>query len=134
MALEGIRRRLAGILSDDDAADIQPNAAESVDQAQHVQIVRDAQIPAHLVLFNVGGVDDNDDFGHVLQVQQHADLAVRRKTRQYARGVEVVEKLSAEFQVQLVVKFFNALHNTCGLHFQILVVVKADFRHFPFPL
>ena len=50
--LKLIRGDLPGILRDDDTADIQVDAAESVDQTQNIQIVGDAQVAADFILFN----------------------------------------------------------------------------------
>ena len=65
--LKLIRGDLSGILCDDDTADIQVDAAESVDQTQNIQIVGDAQVAADFILFNIGRVDDDDDFNGIPQ-------------------------------------------------------------------
>ena len=38
---------------------------EFLTQTQHIHIVSDAQVAAHLVLLNVDGTDDNDDFSYI---------------------------------------------------------------------
>ena len=40
----------------------------------------------------------------------------------------IVKKLAAEFQIQLVVKHVNPIHNMLGLHFQVFLIVEADFH------
>ena len=98
---EGVRRRLSGVLGDDHRAHIEAKVAEHVDETQHIGVVADAQIAAHLVLFNVTGADGDDDLHVVLQGLQHPDLAVRLEARQHAGGVIVVKQLAAELQIQL---------------------------------
>ena len=75
---ESVRRRLRLIARHDDAADKKADAAERVDQTQNVQIVRDAEIAAHLVLLDVVGVDDDHDLRLILQLQAHARRGNRR--------------------------------------------------------
>ena len=98
---KGVRRRLPGVLGDDHRAHIEAKVAEHVDEPQHIGVVADAQIAAHLVLFNVTGADGDDDLHVVLQGLQHPDLAVRLEARQHAGGVVVVKQLAAELQIQL---------------------------------
>lgn len=61
--LELLRRRLRAVMGDDNAADEQSDAAESVDQTQRVEIVGDTEIAAPLVLFDVVCRYDDDNFG-----------------------------------------------------------------------
>ena len=53
------------------AADIHADAAECVDQPQNVRVIRDSQISSGLVFLNVVRTDDNDQFGLLLEVQEH---------------------------------------------------------------
>ena len=65
LAREQVGGVLPMILRDDNAAHIQPDGAEGVDQAHDVQIVGDAEVAAALVLLDVRGVDGDDDLGVV---------------------------------------------------------------------
>ena len=98
---KGVRRRLAGVLGDDHAAHIEAKPPEYVDQPQHVHVVADAQVAAHLVLLDVPGADGHHDLHVVLQRLQHPYLAVRLEPRQHTGGVIVVKQLAAELQIQL---------------------------------
>ena len=129
LSAEAIRARLAGVLRDDHAADVQTRAVERVRQAQHIVVVGDAQVSAALVLFNVVRVDDDDDFHLTAKGAQHAHLAVRREAGKHARGVIVVKQLSAELEIQLPAELGNAPADAFGLKLDILVVVKTDAGH-----
>ena len=98
---KGVRRRLAGVLGDDHAAHIEAQPPEYVDQPQHVHVVADTQVAAHLVLLDVPGADGHHDLHVVLQRLQHPYLAVRLEPRQHTGGVIVVKQLAAELQIQL---------------------------------
>ena len=106
-----VGRGLAGVLRDDDAADVEADAAERVDQAQHVHIIGDAQIAAALVLLDVARVDGDDDLRLLLQLEQHFHLSIRLKARQDARGVIVVKELAAELEIELAAEAVDPLEN-----------------------
>ena len=122
-----------GVLGHAHTAHIQPHLLESVDETQHVQIVGDAVVAAHLAADDVLGADDDDDLGLLLELQKHLQLGVRLKAGQHAGGVVIVEQLAAEFQIQLIVKLLDALADMLRLHRKISVVVKSYF-HRSFPL
>ena len=42
--------------------------------------------------------------------------------------MEIVEQLSAEFQIQLVVKLVDAVADMLRLHFQVLLIVKSNLH------
>ena len=126
---EGIRRVLPRVLRDAYAADIKPQRAERVNQAQAVVIIGDAEVAAHLVLFNIVRVDRDDDLRVVAQLLKHADLAVGLEAGQHARSVKVVEELAAELQVQLAAELADALADVRGLHGKVFVVIKTDLSH-----
>ena len=129
LALEQVGRVLPGVLRDDDAADVQPDGAEGIDQPHHVQIVGDAEIAPALVHLDVGRVDGDDDLRLVLELQQHLHLAVRQEARQHARGVIIVKQLAAEFQIELAAEGVHALEDPLRLQTQILFKIKSDFCH-----
>ena len=126
---EGVRRRLAGVPGQHHAAHVEAHAPEDVDEAQHVVVVGDTQVAPDLALFDVGGIDGNDDLHIVLKLLEHADFAVRLKARQHPGGVIVVEELAAELQIQLAAELGNALPDMGGLHLQIFLIVKPDACH-----
>ena len=99
---------MGGVHRNADAAHKQPHTLERVDQAQHVHVIGDAVVAAHLVVDDVLGADDDHDLGLCLQLQQHLQLGIGLKARQHAGGVVVVKQLAAKFQIQLVVKLRNA--------------------------
>ena len=126
---ERLGRRLRRVLREDDAADVQSGDAERVDQAQHVEVVGNAEVAAHLVFLDVVGADGDDDFRLLAQREQHIQLAVRPEARQHARGVVVVEQLAAEFEIELAAELLDAFANLPALHLDVSVVVKADPSH-----
>ncbi len=121
LRLEDLGGGLAGVLGQADAAHVQAEVPEHVHQAHHVGIVGDAQVAALLVLFDVVCVDGDHDFRLILQLQQHADLVVRRKARQHPGRVVIVEQLAAEFQIQLAAELRDALANALGLKLNVLL-------------
>ena len=127
--LEGIGGWLGMVMGDADAAHIQADPTEGIDEAQDIQIVGDTQIAAALVLFDGISADDNDDLRGVLHLQQHFHLAIRRKPRQHAGSVVIIKELTAEFQVQLTAKLTDALPDLIRLHLQVFFIIKADFEH-----
>ena len=108
---------VGGVHRDADAANKQPHTLECVDQAQHVHVVGDAVVAAHLVVDDVLGADDHHDLGLAFQLQQHLQLGIGLKARQHAGGVVVVKQLAAKFQIQLVVKLRNAFTDARRLCF-----------------
>ena len=40
----------------------------------------------------------------------------------------IIKKLSAEFQIELVVKFADTVADVFGLHSQILFIIKSNFH------
>ena len=98
-ALESIRSALPAILREHNAAYIKADGAEGVDQAQHILVIGNAKISAHLVLFNVRCVDNDHDLSLILKLKEHLYLAVRCKAWQNARCMVIVKQLSTEFKV-----------------------------------
>ena len=125
---KGIGGGLAGILGDNHGAYIKAQAPEHVRQAEDIVVIADAQVAAHLALFNVPGADGNDDLHIVLHGGQHADLAVGLEAGQHPGGMVVVKELAAELQIQLIAELAAALLDVLGLQGQILVVVESDLH------
>ena len=90
---------LAVVVGDDDRAHHEVAAHELVAQAEHILVVGDAEVGAHLVLLHVFRVHHDDDLYALAQLSEHAELRVGLEAGQYARGVVVVEELSAELHV-----------------------------------
>ena len=125
------RSRLIGKARQHHGIDIETAAAEYVDQAQYVQIVGDAQIAANLVLFNIIGVDDNDDLRLILELHEHLQLGIGLEARQNARCVIVVKEFAAELQIELAAEFGDTVADMLRLHFKIFFVVKTYFHDSP---
>ena len=139
-ALEAFCRGLPRILGNHHAAYKQADAPERIDQAEHVCVIGDANIPAHLALFDIACIYNDYDLHLVRKLQQHFHFAIRLKSRQYPGCVEIIKQLSAHFQIQLVVKMRDPLQNMLRLNLQIFFVVKPYCFHclpsssFPGPL
>ena len=71
------------------------------------------------------GVDGDDDFHIVHQTFQHAELGVRLKAGQHARGVVVVEELASEFQIEFAAELRDALSDVGGLQLDVFFVVES---------
>ena len=111
-----------------DAAHIEVLGLEDSLQAEQIGIVGDSQIAAHLILFDILRADYDNDLYLIGQLHQHPQLAVRLKARQNTGRVIIVVELSAEFQIQLIVKLGDTLPDMLRLHSQIFVIVKS-FSH-----
>ena len=104
-------------------ADEEAAGTEHVDESQYVFVIRDAEIAAGLAFFDMVGVDGDDDFHIVHQTFQHAELGVRLKAGQHARGVVVVEELASEFQIEFAAELRDALSDVGGLQLDVFFVV-----------
>ena len=119
---------LAGVLCDDNASDIEAASAELINQAEHVAVIGDAEVTADFVFLNIGCGNCHNNLGLIGKLHQHAQFCVRCKARKNAGCVEIVEQLSTEFQIQLVVKLVDAVADVLGLHFQVFFIVKSNFH------
>ncbi len=95
---------LAGIVSDDHRAHHEVAAHKLIAQAEHILVVGDAQVGAHLVLLDIIGTYHNQNLDAVAQLSQHAQLAVGLETRQHARCMMVVEELATQFKIEFSVE------------------------------
>lgn len=131
----GVGGGLIGVLGEHYGADEEAAGTEHVDESQYVFVIRDAEIAAGLAFFDMVGVDGDDDFHIVHQTFQHAELGVRLKAGQHARGVVVVEELASEFQIEFAAELRDALSDVGGLQLDVFFVVESlahRGRH-PFP-
>ena len=113
------------IAGEHDAADVESLAAVDIDEAQHVAVIRDAEIGTDFIFFNIPGIHDNDHFSLVRELQQHLKFAGRLKARKYTGRMVIIKKLSAEFKIKLVVKAGNPFADLFGLQFQVFLIVKS---------
>ena len=125
---EFIRRRLARVLRHDDAVHVQPQPAHLVDEAQNVRAVRDTEIRADLVAFQILRGDHENDLRLLFEREQDFALCVAFKSGKNAAGVHIVKQLPSEFEIQLVVKLLDAFQNLFTLQSDIQFVVKSLFH------
>ena len=130
-SLEAVAEAVAGLvrivqLGEDHGLHEEAAGAEGVDEAQHLVLVRDAQVRAHLVPAQVPRVDGDDDLQLVAQLLEHRDLRVRCEPGQDARGVEVVEQLAAHLQVQPPADAALPGPDVLGLESDVALAVEAD--------
>ena len=110
-------------------ADIQAEAAEYIDQADHIPVVGDAQITADLILFNVSGIDGDHHLYLVLELQQHPQLAVGAEAGQHPGSMIIVIQLTAKLQIKLTAELLDAVADMGGLTADIQFVVKGKPWH-----
>ena len=72
------------------AGNIEPEIPENIDKPNHIQVIGDAQIAPDFVLFNVPGVDGDNHFHMVLQLQEHPQFTVWLKAGQDPGSMVVV--------------------------------------------
>ena len=97
------------------ASDQKAVGCKGVYKAEKIHVIGDSQVTADLVFFNVCRVNDDHDLHLIPQCFQHCDLGVRRKTRQHSGGMVIIEKLAAEFQIELSAELGDALFYVTGL-------------------
>ena len=120
----GVGTCLAVVVGNDYSTHAQANAFELGTQTQHILIVGDAQIAAHLVLLDIQGADYQNHLRLIFQLQEHLQLTVGLKSRQNTACVVVVKQLATELQIELVAKLRNTLFNLLRLYFKILFVIE----------
>ena len=130
---KGLSGLLSGVLGDDDTADVEPHAAERVNQTQDIFVVGDAQVAPHFARFNMRGVDGNDNFHVVFELLQHTDFAVGLKAGKNARGMEVIKELAAELQIKFSAELGDSMTNLFRLHRKILLIIKTNRHHLEAP-
>ena len=126
--LESVCTVLSGILRDDNTADIEAASAELINQTEHVAVIGDAEVAADFVFLNIACGNCHYNLCLVGELHQHAQFSIRCKARKNAGCVEIIEQLSAEFQIQLVVKLVDAVADMLRLHFQVLLIVKSNLH------
>ena len=127
---EGIRRGLTGITGQYNAAHVQAQLPEGVDEPEHIHIIGNAQIAPDFILFNIRSIDGDDNFHIVTELLKHPHFAVRLEAGQDPGGVVVVKELAAEFQIQLAAELADPPADLLGLGRQVFIVVKTDGLHF----
>ena len=108
---------------------IEPEAAEHIDQPDHIPVIGNAQIAPDFVFLDIIGVDGDHHLHLILQLQQHSQLAVRLEPGQHPGGVVIVIELAAELQIQLPSENSDPLPDMLRLHLKIPVVVKSLAHH-----
>ena len=130
---EHVDDRVVLVAGDDHAVDRKVPLAEHVDDAQHFEIIGDAEVLARLAGGDIAGVDADDDLRLVLHLLQELDLGVLIKSRQHAHRMLVLDQLAAELQIEAAFLFVNPFQDVAGLLLDILVRIKSDLLHlFPF--
>ena len=100
--LEEIGTFLAGVLCDAYASHIQATACKLIHKTEHVFVIGNAKVAAHFILVNVIGTDNNNDLRLIRKLHQHAEFAVRFKTRKNTGCMVVVKQFAAEFKIKFV--------------------------------
>ena len=108
---------LSGELGDGHASHVEPLVTVGLDQTQYIRVIGDPQVAADLVLLDVFRTDDDHDLRLVAELFKKTQLAVRGEAREHTGCVKVIKKLSAEFQIELIVEFSDPLPDMFGLHF-----------------
>jgi len=134
LVLEDQCRRLVVEAGDHYAQNVDPPAPQVVDQFQCIGVIGNAEVGADLFAFDGAGVNAENQVGVVFQLLQQAHFHVGVVAGEYSRRVVVKEQLAAEFKVEFVVETLDPLHDFRGLLFQILLVVKGDYRLHRYPL
>ena len=80
LAFEDIGGLLAGVLGDDNTSDIESLVGKGLDQAKDIHVVGNAQVMADLILFDVRGIDGDDD------------LSLRRKSLNSGNSSDITSR------------------------------------------
>ena len=95
----GIGAFLTVVVSDNNIGGVQTRFLKLATQAQHIFVVGDAQVAAHLVLFDVESANHNYHLGNIAQLHEHSQFAVGVETRQNAACVIIVKQLTSKLEV-----------------------------------
>ena len=109
----------------DDRLHGEPARADVLDEAQHLGVVGRAEVGAVALVLDVAGVGADDELDLVAERLEHPQLHVRLEAGQHARGVQVLEQLSPDLEVELVAEAFGALADRGGLEGDVLLVVEG---------
>ena len=124
-AAEHVGRLLPAVLRNYDIVYQQPQSPYGIDQAQNLQIVSDAQIRPNFILFDIGGVDAEQDFADFLKFQKQFDFIVGSEAGQNARGVIIIKNFPPKFQIQLIAEQADSFSDMLCLFFDVKLVVKG---------
>ncbi len=100
--LEEIGTFLAGVLCDAYASHIQATACKFIHETKNILVIGNAKVAAYFILVNVIGTDNNNDLRLIRKLHQHAEFAVRFKTRENTGCMVIIKKFASEFKVKLV--------------------------------
>ena len=128
--LKRISTFLSGILGDADTSDIESALGKYFHKAEYIFIISDTKVTSDFIFINISSADYNNDLCLIRKLHQHAQFAVRLKSRKNSGSMVVIKKLAAKFQIKFVSKLVDTFPNMFGLHFQILVVVKSYLHLF----
>ena len=106
--LEEIGAFLAGVLCDAYASYIQATACKLIHKTEHVFVIGNAKVAAYFILVNVIGTDNNNDLRLIRKLHQHAEFAVRFKTRKNTGCMVVVKQFAAEFKIKFVAELTDS--------------------------
>ncbi len=121
---------VVGELGEHDVLHEEAPLPEDVDEAEGVLLVRDAEVGADLLAFEVLGVEADDDLDVLLDPLEHGDLVVRREAGQDAGGVHVVEELAAHLEVELAADLRAAGVDVLRLQLDVTFAIESDpVRH-----
>ena len=82
-----------------------------------------------LRLLDIPGIDTDQDLRAVPEALQQPDLGGGMEAGEDAGGVEVLDQLAAELEVELVVEEVRSFEDVAGLLFEIELVVEARLAH-----
>ena len=107
------------------AAHIKALVRKSLNKAENIHIISNAEVRTYFVLLNISGADGDHNLGLVGQLQQHAEFTVGRKAGQNPGSVKIIKEFSAKFQIKLISELINTFPDVIRLHLQIFVIVKT---------
>ena len=129
LLFESCRGILPLIMGDHHTADKETAIAKSINEAQCIQIVSNAEITAVLIALNIVGADGDDDLRFILHAHQHTHFGIRLETGQHPAGMVIIEELAAEFKIKLSAEASDPFPDLFGLFIKIFIVIKPDFLH-----
>ena len=104
-----IRRRLSGILGDNNGISQKAHFSEGFNQAKDFRVIGETGIHADFIPFNRRCTDDKNYFSLFSQLVKHFKFTVRLKTGKNPGGVVVVKKLASEFQIKFIAEHGDAV-------------------------
>ena len=118
---------LLGVLGKNYTANVDADIIKRVDKSEGIKIIGYSKIAANLILNHGNSRHDYNNLCIILEVKQHFYFTIGLESGKYSRCVIIIEKLAAEFEIELSAKARDSFKYLLRLQLYIFVVIKSNF-------